>query len=69
MGRRASLVVSGGGEYFFNARLSGHDTSYSPDGDDVNPRRDYTYDDADEAVEQPTFRPVFMVGVSWRLGG
>jgi hypothetical protein len=68
MGRRMSLLISGGAEYFFASRLSGHDTSYSPDGDDVNPRKDYTYNDADEAVDQPKLRPVALVGFSYRLG-
>jgi hypothetical protein len=68
MGSRMNLLLSGGGEYFFSARLSGHDTSYSPDGDNVNPRRDYTYADADDAVDQPTWRPVVLVGFSYRLG-
>jgi hypothetical protein len=69
MGSRMSLLLSGGGEYFFSSRLTGHDTSYSPDGDHVNPRRDYSYDDADDAVNQPVMRPVALVGVSYRLGG
>ena len=68
MGPRMSLLVSGGGEYFFSSRLTGHDTSYSPDGDNVNPRKDYTYSDADHAVDQPIFRPVALVGFSYRLG-
>jgi hypothetical protein len=68
MGARMSLLLSGGGEYFFSSRLSGHDTSYSPDGDDVNPRKDYTYNDADDAVDQPVWRPVALVGFSYRLG-
>jgi hypothetical protein len=68
MSPRMSLVLSGGGEVFFASRLTGHDTSYSPDGDDVNPRKEYTYDDADAAVGQPVLRPVALVGVSYRLG-
>ncbi len=68
MSRKMSLLLSGGAEYFFSSRLSGHDTSYSPDGDDVNPRKDYTYNDADEAVDQPVLRPVALVGFSYRLG-
>lgn len=68
MGRKASLILSGGGEYFFAGRLTGHDTSYSPDGDNVNPRENYTYSDADEAVGQPTWRPIALVGVNYRLG-
>ena len=69
MGQRMSLILSGGAEYFFSSRLTGHDTSYSPDGDNVNPREDYSYSDADDAVGQPTFRPILLVGVSYKLGG
>jgi hypothetical protein len=68
MGRKTSLIVAGAGEYFFSSRITGHDTSYSPDGDNVNPRQDYGYSDADKAVGQPTWRPVALVGVSYRLG-
>jgi len=68
MGQRTSLVLMGGGEYFLSSRLTGHDTSYSPDGDNVNPRQDYTYSDADKAVGQPTLRPMALAGVSYRLG-
>jgi hypothetical protein len=67
MGSRLNLLLSGGGEYFFSSRLTGHDTSYSPDGDNVNPRKDYTYSDADEAVEQPHWRPVVLLGFRYRL--
>lgn len=65
---RVSLLVSAGGEFYFASRLQGHDTSYSPDGDDVNPREDYVYADADEAVEQPRLRPVVLVGFTYRVG-
>jgi hypothetical protein len=69
MGRKTSLIVSAGGEIFLSSRLTGHDTSYSPDGDHVNPRNDYDYTDADEAVGQPNWRPMILVGVNYRLGG
>jgi hypothetical protein len=68
MSPRMSLLLSGGGEYFLSSRLTGHDTSYSPDGDDVNPRKEYTYNDADDAVDQPVWRAVALVGFSYRLG-
>ena len=55
-------------EYYRPARLSGHDTSYSPDGEDVNPRQDYSYTDADQAVSHPKLRPVVVVGIRQRLG-
>jgi hypothetical protein len=68
MGRKMALVLSGGAEYFFSSRLTGHDTSYSPDGENVNPRKEYTYSDADEAVAQPKLRPIALIGISYRLG-
>jgi hypothetical protein len=68
MSRRLSLLFSGGLELFLSSRLTGHDTSYSPDGDHVNPRLDYTYSDADDAIGQPTWRPVAVVGVTYKLG-
>ncbi len=69
MGRKTSLILSAGAEIFLSSRLTGHDTSYSPDGDHVNPRNDYDYTDADEAVGQPNWRPMILVGVNYRLGG
>jgi hypothetical protein len=69
MGRKTSLILSAGLEIFLSSRLTGHDTSYSPDGDHVNPRNDYDYTDADEAVGQPNWRPMMLVGVNYRLGG
>jgi len=68
LGRRTDLLFTGGAEYYRSSRLNGHDTSYSPDGDNVNPREAYTYADADNAVHQPALRPVLMLGVSYRLG-
>jgi hypothetical protein len=67
MGRNVDLVFSVGGDYFFPASLSGHDTSYGPDGEDVNPRDGYDYDAADAAVNQPTFEPAILVGVGYRF--
>jgi hypothetical protein len=59
------LVMSGGADYFFQSTLKGHDTAYSPDGDNVNPRQDYTYEDADNAVNQPTIVGRFMIGINY----
>ncbi len=47
------LVFNFGYSLYFENTLYGHDTSYSPNGEDVNPRENYTYDDADNAIEQP----------------
>ncbi len=67
MGQRVDFVVGGGLDGFFSSTLSGHDTSYSPDGESVNPREDYTYSDADEAIAQPKWEPVFTLGINYRF--
>lgn len=64
---RFNLVLGGGVDHFFENKLYGHDTTYSPDGEDVNPRHDYTYDDADGAVEQPKNVLRLMLGISYNL--
>ena len=67
MSQKFDFIVSGGIDYYLSSTLSGHDTSYSPDGEDVNPRRDYTFDDASNAVNQPDFEPRFMIGVGYKF--
>jgi hypothetical protein len=67
MSRRVDLVISAGIDYFFESTLTGHDTSYSPDGEEVNGREDYTYDDADDAIEQPKIEPILMFGFSYNF--
>jgi hypothetical protein len=64
---RMDMVITTGLDYYFASRLSGHDTSYSPDGDNVNPREDFTYDDADAAVGQPKVGPLLMLGFTYRF--
>lgn len=64
---RVDFVINGGLDHFFSGTLSGHDTSYSPDGEDINPREDYTYSDADAAVAQPKWEPVLMLGFGYRF--
>ncbi len=64
---RVDMVITGGLEYFFASTLTAHDTAYSPDGDSVNPREDYTYADADAAVGQPKLAPNLLLGFSYRF--
>jgi hypothetical protein len=64
---RVSFILTGGLDYYASASLEGHDTSYSPDGLIVNGRNDYTFTDADQAVNQPKLEPVAMLGISYRL--
>ena len=69
-----NLVAAAGLDYFFDNTLQGHDTSYSPDNDNVNPRNDnqnndeqFTYKDADKAINQPNFMPRVLLGVQFKL--
>jgi len=67
MSDRWSFLIQVGVDYFFKSRIEGHDTAYEPDGDDVNPRNDYTWDDANDSVNQPyEFEPFGLIGL--RLG-
>jgi hypothetical protein len=71
---KLNLLAAVGLDYFFNSTLTGHDTSYSPDDDNVNPRNDntndnveFTFKDANEAIKQPTFMPRVLIGVVYML--
>lgn len=66
--RQVDLVVSAMLDYYFESPLSGHDTTYDPGGGDVNARRDYTFRDADGAIQQPKLVPRLMVGISRKFG-
>jgi hypothetical protein len=65
--RRLDFILSGGFDYYFANVLGGHDTSYSPDGEHVNPREDYGFKDADEAVNQPKLQFRMMFGINYHL--
>lgn len=58
----------GGLDYFIASTLTGHDTSYGPDGDGVNERDGCTWDDANEAINQPGLEPRLLAGVNYRFG-
>lgn len=61
------LVVNIGYDYYIKSTLYGHDTSYNPDGQDLNPREDYKFKDADEAINQPNHQIKTMIGLSYNL--
>lgn len=61
------LVFSLGTDYYFNSTINGHDTSYSPDGQDINSRHDYTYYDADQAINQPKFVLRGLIGFNYHF--
>lgn len=62
-----SFVVAAGFDYYFQSKLVGHDTAYSPDGQNVNPRRDYSFKDADDAVNQPKYEFRIMGGLNFNF--
>ena len=61
------LVLSFGYDYFFPNTLYAHDTSYSPDGQNVNDRKNFTFADADEAINQPKHNVKAMAGLSYNF--
>ncbi len=68
------LVIAYGLDFYAPSTLTGHDTSYSPDNDNINPTRDnrnddvyFIYKDANRAIRQPEFMPYLMLGVSFGL--
>lgn len=65
--RTIDLVVQLGLDYYFESTLSGHDTKYSPDGDNANGRDGYTYEDADAAIDQPKIEPRVMMGFAYNF--
>ncbi len=61
------LVFSLGADYYFNSTLEGHDTSYSPDGQNINSRHGYTYYDADQAINQPKLVIRGLIGFNYHF--
>ncbi|MBN2010031.1 hypothetical protein JW960_11870 [candidate division KSB1 bacterium] len=67
MNKTLDFVLTGGFDYYLSGILVGHDTQYSPDGENVNPRRDFDYGDADKAVNQPKYELRLMMGINWKF--
>jgi len=61
------LVLNLGYDYYLSETLYGHDTFYSPDGQDVNPREDYKFEDADNAINQPKHQLKILIGFSYNI--
>ena len=68
MGAAVDLSVSVGLDGYANADFIGHDSTYSPDNSNVNPKETFGYAAADQAVNQPRVAPRLMVGLTRRLG-
>ncbi|MBN1951866.1 MAG: hypothetical protein JW801_11755 [Bacteroidales bacterium] len=74
MNEKLNLVIALGFDFYLPGTLYGHDTSYSPDNDNVNSRNvnenndePFTYKDADKAIYQPRFMPFAMIGLNFGL--
>lgn len=72
--RNIDFEIAYGLDSYFPSTLTGHDTSYSPNNDNVNPENDnqnngepFTYRDADKAIRQPMFMPRVMAGLEFHL--
>ena len=67
MGPTTTFLLQAGFDWYGKTRIEGHDTAYLPSGDNVNPRNDYTWSDADGALGQPRWEVVAMMGIRFRL--
>jgi hypothetical protein len=64
--RHWGLSGSVGLDWFPQQTIYGHDASYSSDGTIVNQRQNFTWADANRAINQPWLQPTFLFGVVFR---
>ena len=64
---RIDLTLSAGVDNYFDTTMHGHDTSYSPDNQNVNPHENFTYRDAKAAVNTPRVQAVLMLGLAYNF--
>lgn len=64
---RLDMILSVGGDYYFRSTIDGHDTYYRPNNDNTNPIDDYTYADADKAINQPETITRVMLGWAYHF--
>ena len=67
MSRSLYFTLTGGADYYFLSDLTGHDTTYRPDNENINPREDFNYEDADKAINQPKLQLRLMMGIAYRF--
>jgi hypothetical protein len=65
--KKWDLTANTGANYYLKHALEGHDTAYSPDGQDINPRNDYSYADADLVINQPKFQAQAVLGLTYKF--
>ncbi len=64
---RVDLALTVGVDSYFNGAIHGHDTTYNPNNDNVNPHENFTYEDAAGVVNVPRLVPVLMIGLSYNI--
>ena len=62
---RFAIIFNAGLDYYFLSEIYGHDTSYDPNGTIINGRKNYTYQSADNAINQPKLVLKFMMGFNY----
>jgi hypothetical protein len=74
MTQKLSLFLTYGVDCYLPSTLTGHDTSYSPDNDNINPEENnqndnnpFNYKDANKAIYQPFIMPRVMIGLNINL--
>ncbi len=61
------LVISGGADYYQKSAIYSHGTTYSPDGEHIDPREEFEYEDADKAINQPEYKFHTLIGFQYRF--
>ncbi len=64
---KINMVLSAGLDYFITDFIHGHDTTYYTNGEIYNGRENFTYNDADQAINQPKLLPKISIGFSYLL--
>jgi len=74
MMKNLELVLNYGVDLYLPATMSGHDSSYSPDNDNINPKDNnqnndlpFKYRDANRAIYQPFIMPHILIGVCFDI--
>jgi hypothetical protein len=74
MTEKLSLFLTYGVDCYLPSTLTGHDTAYSPDNDNINPEENnqndnnpFNYKDANKAIYQPFIMPRVMIGLNFNL--
>ncbi|HMK38324.1 MAG TPA: hypothetical protein VK569_03220 [Bacteroidota bacterium] len=62
---RVDLTLTGGLDNYFDTSIHGHDTTYNPDNQNVNPHENFTYKDAKAEVNTPRLQGILMLGFTY----